>query len=240
MNRSKIVISISFTVAAALAYSLTLPATIAFNQASERQNASYEDSFSVKLLEAKVALLAIQEQLDQTKFDTEETEHIRTAVPFYSQFADITNPAWQKVGCGIASLAMLIDHYGPAVAPDRLLDDGIKAGAYIESAGWSHAGLIALANEYGLRGETVALYEKTNEAAYEALDVAVAEGPVMVSVHYTFLPTNPIPHLAVITDVTEKFVYYNDPADLTGGGVITKEKFQTAWKKRYISIRPTT
>ncbi len=191
-------------------------------------------------MEAKLALVTLQQQLDQTKFDTQSTEPIVTQVPFYSQFADITNPSWQKVGCGIASLAMLIDYYSGAVEPDTLLKEGIAAGAYIESAGWSHAGLIALARDYGLSGEAITLYEKTNDAAYQSLDVAVAEGPVMVSVHYTFEPTNPIPHLAVITDVTDELVYYNDPAEASGGGVISKEKFQSAWKKRYIAIRPTS
>ncbi len=240
MNRTKIVFFINFSVATALAYSLTLPATIAFDRTTERQNAAYADSFSVQLMEAKLALVTLQLQLDQSKSDKQSTEPIATEVPFYSQFADITNPSWQKVGCGIASLAMLIDYYGKAIAPDTLLKEGIASGAYIESAGWSHAGLIALARDYGLSGEAITLYEKTNDAAYQSLDVAVAEGPVMVSVHYTFEPTNPIPHLAVITDVTDELVYYNDPAEVTGGGVISKEKFQSAWKKRYIAIRPTS
>jgi len=240
LNRTKIVFSISFTVASALAYSLTLPTTIAFDRTTERQNAAYADSFDVQLMEAKLALITLQEQLNQITFNNQSTEPIVAAVPFYSQFADISNPSWQKVGCGIASLAMLMDYYGSAVPPDTLLKEGIAAGAYIESAGWSHAGLIALASSYGLSGETITLYEKTSEAAYQALNAAVAEGPVLVSVHYTFEPTNPIPHLAVITDVSNTHVYYNDPAEVTGGGVITKEKFQSAWKKRYIEIRPTS
>lgn len=39
------------------------------------------------------------------------SEEIRS-VPF-SQFADISAPEWRKVGCGIASTAMIIDFFNP-------------------------------------------------------------------------------------------------------------------------------
>lgn len=169
--------------------------------------------------------------------ETEEPDAIRT-VPFYSQFADISDSTWKKVSCGVASLAMLIDYYAPAVDPDTLLNEGIANGAYIESAGWSHAGLISLAKARGLTGETVSLSHLSMTEAFSALETAVEEGPVMVSVHYTFEPTNPIPHLAVITDIQGDTVYYNDPAEKLGGGSLSSEKFKRAWKKRYIEIRP--
>jgi hypothetical protein len=76
------------------------------------------------------------------------------------------------------------------------------------------------------------------EAAFSALTKVLEEGPVMASVHYTFEPTNPIPHLVVVNGVRDGLVYYNDPAEPQGGGSISKEKFQRAWKQRYIEIRP--
>lgn len=161
-------------------------------------------------------------------------------VPFYSQFADITPSEWRKLSCGIASLAMLIDFYQAAVLPDTLLQQGIDSGAYIESAGWSHAGLIGLAKRYGLTGETRGLSGLSMADAFAELSEAVAEGPVMASVHYTFQPTNPIPHLVVVTGVRDGLVYYNDPAETGGGGSVSVEQFQSAWKKRYIEIRPTS
>src|ERR1700690_2125492 len=75
-------------------------------------------------------------------------------VPFYSQFKDITSPTWQKVGCGVASLAMVIDYYEPAVPVNTLLKQGIAAGAYLQSAGWTYKGLIQLAQKYGLSGNS--------------------------------------------------------------------------------------
>lgn len=165
-------------------------------------------------------------------------EAVRT-VPFYSQFTDISAPEWQGVGCGIASVAMVIDYYVDAVIDvDALLAEGRAAGAYLSHAGWTHRGLINLSTQYGLAGESVSLAHLTETAALAELERVVAEGPVMVSVHYTFEPTNPIPHLAVVTDITDGLVHYNDPAEATGGGVISAERFSDAWKQRYISIRP--
>ncbi len=174
---------------------------------------------------------------------TEHTSshHQQLPVPFYSQFSDISSPTWQKVGCGIASLAMLIDYYSDdSVAVDTLLEAGITSGAYIDDAGWSHAGLIALAGEYGLVGASKSLAHLSSSAAFAELETVLAEGPVMVSVHYTFEPTNPIPHLVVVHRVADERIYYNDPAETAGNNSITVEKFKRAWKQRYIEIRPRT
>lgn len=162
------------------------------------------------------------------------------SVPFYSQFTDITPPEWKKISCGIASLAMLIDFYGDAVVADELLQEGIQSGAYITDAGWSHAGLIALAQQHGLEGRTQGLSHLSMTDAFAALKTALAEGPVMVSVHYTFDPQNPIPHLVVITGVADGLVYYNDPAEDAGAGTVSITQFTSAWKKRYIEIRPAS
>lgn len=162
-------------------------------------------------------------------------------VPFYSQFADITPVSWRKVGCGIASTAMLIDFYSTqAVDVDTLLQQGIAANAFLSDAGWTHQGLINLTKQFGLDGVSVSLADRTMEAAFAALATVVEAGPVMVSVHYTFQPTNPIPHLAVITGIDDERVYYNDPAEPQGEGDISIAQFKSAWKKRYIAIRPAT
>lgn len=162
------------------------------------------------------------------------------SVPFYSQFTDITPVEWRKIGCGIAALAMLIDFYTDAVPVDSLLSDGIASGAYITDAGWSHQGLINLAAQYDLTGATRGLASLSMDDAFHTLTTAVEEGPVMVSVHYTFDPQNPIPHLVVVTGVADGLVYYNDPAEAAAGGTVSVEQFQSAWKKRYIEIRPTS
>lgn len=159
-------------------------------------------------------------------------------VPFYSQFNDISDPEWQKVGCGIASLAMLIDYYEPAVSVDKLLGEGVSAGAYLDSAGWTYAGLISVAKKYGVTGQSFDLAGQGMENAFAKFESAVEEGPVMASVYYTFTPGHPIPHLVVVNDVKDGMVYYNDPAEPAGGGTISVAAFKAAWKKRYIEFWP--
>lgn len=160
-------------------------------------------------------------------------------VPFYSQFEDISDPEWQKLGCGIADLAMLIELYKPGVVSvDALLQEGIDSGAFINGAGWSHAGLVTLAGKYGLTGQTYDFSGLDKNAAFTELAKILQEGPVIVSVYYKFEFGNPIPHLAVITGISNGKVFYNDPAEASGGYEISIEDFQKAWKKRGIAIRP--
>lgn len=178
-----------------------------------------------------------------TNTHTDTHTHTNTdtppTLPFFSQFKDISSPQWQKVGCGIASLAMLIDYYEPGVVEvDTLLGEGISAHAYLDSAGWTHAGLIGIAKKYGLGGASHDLVGLTMNDAFDELKTVVAEGPVMVSVHYTLDPKNPIPHLVVLHSITDDLVYYSDPAEKKGNSIISIPKFESAWKKRYIEIRP--
>ena len=162
-------------------------------------------------------------------------------VPFYSQLTDITAPNWKKIGCGIASLAMLIEHHNPGkVEVNTLLQEGIDANAYLSNAGWTYAGLIKISKKYGMGGAAYDLGGSSMETAFSRLETALEKGPVMVSVHYTFDPKNPIPHLAIATGIEDGVFYYNDPAEETGGGSISVEQFKSSWKKRYIEFYPTT
>lgn len=160
-------------------------------------------------------------------------------VPFYSQFTDISSAEWRKVGCGIASVAMIIDYYSQEdVLVDDLLKKGIAAGAFSSDVGWTHQGLINLSKPYGLKGLSREMSALSMQDAFSELEKVLAKGPVMVSVHYTFDPKNPIPHLVVIDGIKDGKVFYNDPAEAEGGGSISITKFQSSWKKRYIEISP--
>ena len=161
------------------------------------------------------------------------------AVPFYSQFKDISSAKWQKVGCGVASLAMVIDYYKPAVPVNTLLSEAVALGAYSD-AGWTYSGLIATSKKYGMRGTSYDLAGSGMENAYAKFTTALADGPVIASVHYKFDPNGTIPHLVVITDVKNGMLHYNDPAAAAGDKQISVADFQKAWKQRYIVIRPVT
>jgi predicted double-glycine peptidase len=160
-------------------------------------------------------------------------------VPFYSQFKDLQSPTWQKVGCGVTSLAMIIDFYKPnAVSADALLKQGIAAGAYQKNAGWKYDGLIALSNEYGLDGNYQDLSKLDMATAFETLKNLAKGGPVIVSVHYKFNPKSAIPHLVVVNGIEHDVVYYNDPAAKTGEKQISVADFLKGWKRRVIVVRP--
>ena len=161
-------------------------------------------------------------------------------VPFFSQLTDITEASWKKVGCGITGLAMLIEYYYPGEVDsvDTLLHEGIAAGAYDDSVGWSYSGLISVAQKYGVTGSTHDYKSSSMDVAFAAMKEDLEGGPVMASVYYTFKPTNPIPHLVIINGIKNDQVYYNDPAESTGGGHISIEQFKSGWKKRYIEFYP--
>lgn len=162
------------------------------------------------------------------------------SVPFFSQFTDISSPSWKKVGCGITSLAMIIDYYTPqAVSVNALLSEGVAAGAYVSSAGWSHAGLVGLAKKHGLVGNSYDFSNANATSSLQSLKDFLDVGPVIVSIHYKFDPKNPIPHMVVVDAIQDGFVYYNDPAAKAGQQRISISAFQKSWKKRLIAVRPT-
>lgn len=160
-------------------------------------------------------------------------------VPFYSQFKDIQSLSWQKVGCGVASLAMVIDFYKPeAVSVNTLLGQAVSSGAYDQNAGWTHKGLVLLAKKYGLGGNAYDLSGSGTQAAFTQFKSYLKDGPVIVSVHYKFDPKSTIPHLVVIDGVYKDVIYYNDPASKAGEKQISTADFLKGWKQRFIVIRP--
>jgi ABC-type bacteriocin/lantibiotic exporter with double-glycine peptidase domain len=160
-------------------------------------------------------------------------------VPFYSQFEDIHRVGWQKIGCGIASLAMIIEYYHPdRVSVDTLLARGIDAGAYATNAGWKHRDLALLGGQYGLEGKSYDLATLDTASAFTQFKESLAAGPVIASVHYEFDPKSAIPHLVVITGIEGDRVYYNDPSARAPGQSISISEFLAAWKKRFITFSP--
>jgi ABC-type bacteriocin/lantibiotic exporter with double-glycine peptidase domain len=160
-------------------------------------------------------------------------------VPFYSQFKDIASAKWQKVGCGITSLAMIVDYYSTElISVNTMLAQGISAGAYQQNAGWTYAGLISVARKYGLTGSSYDLGKSSAGEAFEQLKKSLSDGPLIASVHYKFDPASTIPHLVVINGIKGDTIYYNDPAAKSGEKQISSADFLKAWKKRFIVVRP--
>lgn len=161
-------------------------------------------------------------------------------VPFYSQFKDIRSPKWQKVGCGIASLAMIIDFYSSdPISVNALLKKGVASGAYDQNAGWKYDGLIKLSQEFGLNGTYYDWSNLDKKTALGKLKPLLKDGPVMLSVHYKFDPNSTIPHLVVVSGIDGDTIHYNDPAEKSGDKEISTAKLLTAWKKKVVIIRPS-
>ncbi len=160
-------------------------------------------------------------------------------VPFYSQFKDIKSLSWQKVGCGVTSLAMVINYYKPSsVTANDLLVRGVAAGAYDKNAGWIHRDLIALSEKYELSGKSYDVSGLTKTESFDKFKKYLNDGPVIVSIHYKFDPKSFIPHLVVIEGVDGDTLYYNDPAGVSGQKKISIVDFQKGWKKKFIVVRP--
>ncbi len=165
--------------------------------------------------------------------------HSIPAVPFYSQFKNITSPKWQKVGCGITSLAMIIDFYkADTVSVNTLLGQGLAAGAYDMNGGWIASGLIQLSRTYGLDGIRYDLSNLNSANAFNKFTNFLKDGPVIAAVHYKFDPKSTIPHLVVIDGFDNGVIYYNDPAAKMGEKTISVANFLRGWKKKIIVIRP--
>lgn len=239
-----IVVSVLITsLSALLAFPATAPAQTNLSRDTSTENL-INLTAQKKLINVNQSEASAKKNTAEVKSTTKKLTRSKSmravTVPFYSQFKDITSQSWQKVGCGIASLAMIIGYYDKSAVPvDKLLQAGIANGAFDDNAGWSHQGLINLAKKYKLDGESHSLSADTLDVAFTKLEAVLKNGPVMASVHYTFEPTNPIPHLVVVNSVKDGEVYYNDPAEKSGNGHISIDKFKKAWKKRYIEIRPT-
>jgi ABC-type bacteriocin/lantibiotic exporter with double-glycine peptidase domain len=160
-------------------------------------------------------------------------------VPFYSQFKDIESPKWQSVGCGITSLAMVIDFYKPkAVSVNTLLKRGVASGAYDNDVGWNYGGLIKLSQKYGLGGVYYDLSKVSPSIAFAQFQNLLKNGPIILSVHNRFNPQSTVPHLVVIDGIDNNTVYYNDPAAKVGEKQIAIAHFLEAWKKNSSSLGP--
>ncbi len=165
--------------------------------------------------------------------------HSVPTVPFYSQIHDIDWPEWRGRACGVVGLAMIVEMYYPGrTSPQALLERGIESGHFLSGIGWTHNGLAILARENGLVGNAYDFHSMSMDDAYSKLLIHLEKGPVIASVFHGFDPQSPIPHLAVINGVEGDTVYYNDPAEGSGGGRISVEGFKAGWKKRFITAHP--
>lgn len=174
------------------------------------------------------------------------------SVPFISQHVGIGDRQWKWRGCGVASLAMAMAYWHQQSAGnaseslDALIEKGLAIGAYREGVGWVHAGLVALAQQYGYRAEAFDYADKgktpkTMPETWELLASALTEGPVLASVFPGLDPQRGGGHIVLVTGIDDELVYFNDPEEsLARDGVrmVARHIFEQGFKKRFVVVRP--
>lgn len=162
----------------------------------------------------------------------------------YSQRLDFKNKLWQKNGCAIASLLMLMEYLPSAGRKLPTLNDlyqvGLNRGAYIPKVGWRHSGLVGLAKIYGFKtSRAFDLAKLSDEEAQKILQTELKIGPVLASVFYNYEPGQG-GHIVCLLSLNKVKAVVLDPDSQTKDGVLKElptEKFISAWKKRFIAVR---
>jgi hypothetical protein len=175
-------------------------------------------------------------------------------VPFSSQYTDLGHHEWRARGCGIASLHMVLgywhtlDEYNQLPKLDELLERGRAIGAYREGVGWTHTGLVNLACEYGYNGFNADFAPQgptpmSAELAWRNLAEELARGPVLASVYAGLDAARGGGHIVVVTGMQDGLVRFNDPEEISareGQRILALDIFLSAFKRRYIVIRPAS
>lgn len=145
---------------------------------------------------------------------------------------------WEKQGCGIACVAMVLLRAGRDVQTEDLVREALAADGYLDGIGWKHAILTriltnrnipAYTQDFTSPGDDTTLFRLGEKKVREQ---AAAGSPVIVSVLRGFQPSAASTHLVLITGVTENSFVIDDP-DHTGGAEgmnIPFDTFSKAWR----------
>lgn len=171
-------------------------------------------------------------------------------VPYYSQYLNVTDVAWQPRACGIACLKMLLEAKGghtPSL--DEMITLGDAIGAYGEH-GWKHDGLIALAHQYGAKLSHAEWRQSDEKSPDELNEEGIAflinelraHRPVIISAIKKFREADKF-HMVVLVGLEEKDgavtgFYYHDPDSETRSEgehqFVPLEMFRAAWRRMAI------
>ena len=170
-------------------------------------------------------------------------------VHFYSQYDESVPADWRDRSCGIVCLQMAL----AARSSSRLtISDLIKEaltieGAYQESIGWSHTGLVLVAHNHGIpayqeefRSRNPHTEENLAHYGVKKIKEELTRGKVILaSVRKDFKPEGS-PHIILLIGVTSRGFEYHDPAQLDpshgANQVITEEDFFKSWRRLCIVV----
>jgi len=163
------------------------------------------------------------------------------SVPKISQHGLVSDPKWDFLVCGIASLYMVLKYLDSdfSLRGDDVFEKCFTMNGYIPNIGWKHKELAQTAESLGFAGESYDWYSSSSEDAFEKLLFKLKTGPVIASIYNGFVPGNG-GHLIVVTGIEGGAVYVNDPAEFDSEKIAKKipiDSFLHGWKRRIIMIR---
>jgi len=162
-------------------------------------------------------------------------------VPQYSQFLDVKKRGWKIRACGVASLAMVLDHYKKTnTSIDELIDHGVSIGAHNKELGWIHSGIVNIAKHKGFNGERFDWKDVDTSVSFEKMAEHLKNGPIIASIHKNFNPKLS-GHLVVVTAKNKTHITIHDPIAKKREKIkkdVPIDVFLTGWKKRIVVIRP--
>ena len=166
-----------------------------------------------------------------------------------SQYLDLKNKNWQKAGCGVVSLLMLMRYLQAGgknsnqrlPSADKLYQVGLNRRAYIKGVGWRHSGLVGLAKIYGFKNtKRYDLSKMSFDQSLTKLKLELKTDPVLVSVFSKYEPGRG-GHLVVLLSLSKTVAEVLDPDTKVQSAVYRKlsaQKFLSAYKSRFITVRP--
>ena len=145
---------------------------------------------------------------------------------------------WEKKGCGIACVGMVLNRAGIEFVMDDLVEEVLNLNGYLEGVGWRHGALAR-----SITNRTIPAYAQeftsltTNTAlltfGIEKIKRELRTGnPVIVSVFRGFTPEATSTHLVLLVAVTQDGFVVNDPDyDMGGEHVrVAFDVFAGAWR----------
>jgi len=172
---------------------------------------------------------------------------MQLSVPFYSQYRDVTDPAWQPRACGGVCLKMALDFLAPSFNTTiptilELIEEATTHKAYSTGSGWVHRGMVFLAHNHGIPAYPEEFRSMEGSHArtlvhygYQKIVETVRSGkPVIVSIEKGFVDGGSFHQVLIVgeKDNGETLIYHDPEAKDNSGAFreIEREKFCSHWR----------
>lgn len=184
---------------------------------------------------------------------------MKTEVPIYSQFNDVSDESWKNRSCSVVCLKMALDFFKPTDVPtiDELIEEGLKIGGYGEH-GWTHKGIALLSHNHGVPAYAEEflssnVFDRTKDYKKEMLDYGIEKIKREVSSGNLFIASGTrgwkkdggfhtflIVGFGEDSDGENGGFYYHDPDFREEGGRVKKfinlGDFKALWRRMGVFI----